>query len=64
MKALELVKRLNKLIIEHGNLELIYGIDDEGNSYDDVKFSAEVCTKVDEDYDFEKTEKPTHICVN
>ena len=65
MKAKELIERLQELVIEHGNLELIYGVDDEGNDYDTVQYSASVCNYEDgEREEVEKGEKPTYICIN
>jgi len=39
MKASELIKNLQKLIEEHGDLNLVYSTDDEGNSFDEVGFN-------------------------
>ncbi len=65
MKAKELIERLKELVIEHGNLELIYGADDEGNEYNTVQYSASVCKYENEEREeVEKGEKPTHICIN
>lgn len=42
MKLKEYIKALKKLEKEHGDVELYYSIDDEGNSYDLVKFGPSV----------------------
>jgi len=63
MKAKELIERLQELVIEHGNLDLIFAGDNEGNNYEEVYYSASVCNYEDGERE-EPGEKPTHICIN
>lgn len=38
MKASELVESLNEIIKKHGDLKVVYSIDEEGNSFHEVGF--------------------------
>ena len=63
MQASELVKRLQTLIEEYGDLPVCYGVDDEGNAFKEVHYQAIQGTL--NGYEFEdSTDNPTHICVN
>ncbi len=65
IKATQLIENLNKIIKEHGDLEICYSIDDEGNGYEEVHFSPSI--GILEEYDTFITENisiPTHICIN
>lgn len=39
MKLKEYIEKLETLLIQQGNLELIYSSDDEGNNYEYVRYS-------------------------
>jgi len=70
MKLQDYINELTKLLDEHGNLEIVYASDDEGNYYDVVHYNPtgvqynfkehEIYTPEDED------EKITvnAICIN
>ena len=63
MQATQLINRLLELVEAHGDLELCYSTDDEGNTFKLTQYKAVEGTF--EDYDFaEQTDKPTHICIN
>jgi len=64
MKASELLQRLEDLILAHGDLELVYAVDDEGNDYDSITYPANDCYWDGENYQFDDEKKPTHICIN
>lgn len=42
MKLKTYIKKLQKLEEKHGNLELVYSIDDEGNSFHSVSFEPSI----------------------
>ena len=63
MKATDLIKRLEELVENYGDLDLIYSSDSEGNYYNVVVFSATQCGYKNNQY-IESTEEPTHICIN
>lgn len=65
MKASDLITNLTELIENHGDLEIIYAADDEGNFYGKVSYPPTPCVfKTEYDVDFEQVSKPTHICIN
>lgn len=73
MKASEMVEQLNKLIKEHGDLDLVYAVDDEGNAYHTVEFGPGTGLYMDDEQMFicagnfedeEITDKPNAICIN
>ena len=63
MKASELIKRLEELVDKHGDLDLIYSSDDEGNYYNKVLYQASECMFINGMRE-EPEDKPTHICIN
>jgi len=40
MKISRLIRRLTQLEKEHGNIDIIYAADDEGNNYSEVHYDA------------------------
>lgn len=75
MKASKLIKALQETIEEHGDLELVYSIDEEGNSFHKVYFTPTIgnfsnfdfITKenIDDDYFDDQEDYPINaICIN
>lgn len=42
MQLSEYVKKLNEKLKEHGDMPIVYAIDDEGNGFDDVHYGPTV----------------------
>ena len=78
MKLKEYIKQLKKLEREIGNVELIYGIDEEGNSFNTVCFAPSIKRVYKKDldrgsidgfdvYDYNDTNEEgdtTVVCIN
>ena len=59
-----LIDNLKRMRKDYGNLPLIYCIDDEGNGFDEVKFTpTPMICKNNEEFDSE-LDNPTHLCIN
>ena len=59
-----LIDNLKRMRNDYGNLPLIYCIDDEGNGFDEVKFTpTPMICKNNEEFDSE-LDNPTHLCIN
>ncbi len=65
MKLNDYIEKLQELQkAGHGNLELVYAIDDEGNGFKEVVFTP-LAGLIDKFGDFtEKGKEKTHICIN
>jgi len=55
MKLKQYLEQLSKLFDDHGDLDLCYSIDDEGNVYCRGVFSPEVRMTNELDYNFDST---------
>ena len=73
MKLTTYIKKLQELLTEHGDLELIYSSDDEGNNYDKVHYEPSLVNYIASDRevihedDLEEWEESDYekvICVN
>ena len=49
MKLKEYIEKLQELYLEHGDLELVYAVDDEGNYYDKVSYDPGIINMCGED---------------
>lgn len=77
MKLAEYIEKLKEILEEHGDLDLIYGSDDEGNRFDKVNYSPTVvyaeedgyhysikCEEDFEDGEYDKEDFEKVVCVN
>ena len=73
MKLTEYIKKLQELLNEHGDLELIYAKDDEGNDYRKLHYDPGVVNYIESDYciiheddleEWEESEYKKVICIN
>lgn len=73
MKLKEYIEELQKIYVEHGDIELIYARDDEGNGYDFVRyqptksyFHLESQERISEDdiTDYAPEDYSLVVCVN
>ena len=58
MKAQQLIDTLTELVKAHGDLELCYGVDDEGNAFQPVYYEAVEGTMLNNEFS-EHTALPT-----
>ena len=49
MKLQQYIEKLQELLKEHGDLELIYSTDDEGNEYNTVNFNPSIVNYIESD---------------
>lgn len=49
MKLQQYIEKLQELLNEHGNLELIYSTDDEGNEYNTVNYEPSLANYIASD---------------
>lgn len=69
MNASQLIEQLNELIKTHGDLELVYAKDDEGNGYDKVFYAPSAGHYNENEKEFHShsnkyKKKPNAICIN
>lgn len=73
MNLKEYIEKLNKLYTKHGDLELVYSKDDEGNEFNYLNFEpslvnyglADKIAIADEDLDeYDESEYKKVICIN
>lgn len=73
MKLTKYIEKLQKLLKEHGDLELIYSTDDEGNAYNTVNYEPSLVNYIASDREviheddleeWEESEYQKVICVN
>jgi hypothetical protein len=73
MKLTKYIEKLQELFKEHGNLELIYSKDDEGNGYQTVNCEPSLVNYISSDREviheddleeWDETEYQKVICIN
>ena len=73
MKLTTYIEKLQELLAEHGDLELIYSNDDEGNEYRKLYFDPGVVNYIESNYciiheddleEWNESEYQKVICVN
>lgn len=73
MKLKEYIEKLNKLYIKHGDLELVYSKDDEGNEFNYLNFDPSLVNYIPADYnvvsdedldEYSESEYKKVICIN
>ena len=64
MKASTLIVNLQKLIEKHGDQEVIYSVDDEGNAFEPVHYEPSVGIYDNHDFDVEGDKQPNAFCIN
>ena len=61
------IKELQELVLqnpEHGDLEVVYSRDDEGNGFNKVHFGPSKGKFDEDDKDFDQEGEPNAVCVN
>ena len=70
MKLSEYIKKLQAILEDHGDVEIIYAIDDEGNNFDLVHFDPSPCRFDENDPEgveflsYDETIKVNAVCIN
>lgn len=73
MKLQQYIEKLQELLKEHGDLELIYSSDDEGNEYRKLYYDPSLVNYIESDYcviheddldEWDESEYEKVICVN
>ena len=71
MKLKEYIEKLQELYLEHGDLELVYAVDDEGNYYDKVSYDPGIINMCGEDRiseedieEYSSEEIKQYVCIN
>lgn len=73
MKLTTYIEKLKELLQEHGDLDLIYSTDDEGNEYRKLHYDPAVVNYIESDYciiheddleEYNESEYQKVICVN
>ncbi len=64
MKANKLIEKLEMLIKEHGDQNIVYSKDDEGNEFNFVNFEATAGRYDDDDKNFDETATVNCFCIN
>lgn len=73
MKLTKYIEKLQELLNEHGDLEIIYSTDDEGNEYRKLYYDPSVVNYIESDYciiheddleEWDESEYQKVICVN
>jgi len=71
MKVSEMIENLNKILKEDGDLDVVYSVDDEGNSFHEVGFEPTVGHFEDDEFNsvdseqFEEYDlKKNAVCIN
>ena len=71
MKLKEYIEKLQELYLEHGDLELVYAVDDEGNYYDKVGYDPSIMNMCGEDRiseedieEYSSEEIKQYVCIN
>ena len=71
MKLKEYIEKLQELYLEHGDLELVYASDDEGNYYNKVYYDPGILNMCGEDRiseedleEYSSEEIQQYICLN
>ena len=71
MRLKEYIEKLQELYLEHGDLELVYAVDDEGNYYDKVSYDPGIINMCGEDRiseedieEYSPEEIKQYVCIN
>ena len=71
MKLKEYIEKLQELYLEHGDLELVYAVDDEGNYYNKVSYDPGIINMCGEDRiseedieEYSSEEIKQYVCIN
>ena len=71
MRLKEYIEKLQELYLEHGDLELVYAVDDEGNYYDKVSYDPGIINMCGEDRiseedieEYSSEEIKQYVCIN
>ena len=71
MKLKEYIEKLQELYLEHGDLELVYAVDDEGNYYNKVCYVPGIMNMCGEDRiseedleEYSSEEIKQYVCIN
>ena len=71
MKLKEYIEKLQELYLEHGDLELVYAVDDEGNYYNKVSYDPSIMSMCagdrisEEDIEeYSSEEIKQYVCIN
>ena len=71
MRLKEYIEKLQELYLEHGDLELVYAVDDEGNYYDKVSYDPDIINMCGEDRiseedieEYSPEEIKQYVCIN
>ena len=72
MKLTKYIEKLQELLAEHGDLELIYSSDDEGNNYNKVHYEPSIVNYISSDREvihddleeWDESEYQKVICIN
>ena len=71
MQLKEYIEKLQELYLEHGDLELVYAVDDEGNYYDKVSYDPGIINMCGEDRiseedieEYSSEEIKQYVCIN
>ena len=62
-KISDVIKRLQEVMKQHGNLPCVYACDEEGNSYSHVYYDATPGTFDDGDFDVDSN-NINAVCIN
>ena len=70
MKLSEYIEKLQTILKDHGDIETIYSIDNEGNSFDVVHYDPSPCRFDENDPEgveflsYDETIKVNAVCIN
>ena len=71
MKLKEYIEKLQELYLEHGNLELVYAVNDEGNYHNKVSYDPGIINMCGEDRiseedieEYSSEEIKQYVCIN
>ena len=71
MQLKEYIEKLQELYLEHGDLELVYAVDDEGNYYYKVSYDPGIINMCGEDRiseedieEYSSEEIKQYVCIN
>ena len=64
MKASQLVINLQELIKKHGDQEIIYSKDDEGNEYRKIHYEPSAGSFDEDEREFQEVKELNAFCIN
>lgn len=71
MRLKEYIEKLQEIYLEHGDLELVYAVDDEGNYYNKVCYVPGIMNMYGEDRiseedleEYSSEEIKQYVCIN